>query len=56
MPFPFKEKSGQFKDYKRFEILEGAVSRCIFYAKDEKDAELYIEKVKEIDAKNKSPR
>ena len=53
MPFPFRKK-GQFKDYKKFSIVKGVVTRCKFLARDEKEAELYIDKVKEINAKNES--
>lgn len=56
MPFPFKEKTGQFKDYKKFRILEGVITKCTFHARDEEDAQLYIDKVNEIDAKNKSSK
>ncbi len=56
MPFPFKEKTGQFKDYKKFRILEGVITKCTFYARDEEDAQLYIDKVNKIDAKNKSSK
>ena len=56
MPFPFKEKTGQFKDYKKFRILEGVITKCTLYARDEEDAQLYIDKVNKIDAKNKSSK
>ena len=53
MPFPMKKK-GQFKNHKKYRILEGVVTKCTFLARDEKDAQLYIDKVKEKNAKNES--
>lgn len=54
VPFPFREKKGQFKDYKKFSIMKGVVTLCTFFARDENDAQLYIDKVAEINAKNES--
>ena len=54
MPFPFREKKGQFKDYKKFSIMKGVVTLCTFFARDENDAQLYIDKVAEVNAKNES--
>lgn len=54
MPFPFKGKKSQFKDYKKFRILKGVVTQCTFLARDEEDAELYIDKVREKNAENQS--
>ena len=57
MPFPFRKK-GQFKDYKkhRYRWVKGVVTilEVSFYARDKKDAKLYIDKVAEINAKNES--
>jgi hypothetical protein len=57
MPFPFRKK-GQFKDYKKFSYrwVKGVVTmlEVSFYARDKKDAKLYIDKVAEINAKNES--
>ena len=57
MPFPFRKK-GQFKDYKKFNYrwVKGVVTilEVSFYARDKKDAKLYIDKVAEINAKNES--
>ena len=58
VPFPFREKKGQFKDYKKFNYrwVKGVVTmlEVSFYARDKKDAKLYIDKVSEINAKNES--
>ena len=58
VPFPFREKKGQFKDYKKFNYrwVKGVVTilEVSFYARDKKDAKLYIDNVAEINAKNES--
>ena len=54
MPFPFKEKKSQFKDYKKFSTTDDLGVKCTFFARDDKDAELYINKLRNTNAKNES--
>ena len=42
----------QFEHYKKYEIKEGVVTICRFFAKDDKDAELYINKVRSKSDRN----
>ena len=53
MPFPFRKKR-QFKDYKKFSIVKGVVTKSKFFARDEEDAESYIQKVRDKNAENES--
>ena len=53
MHLPFRKKV-KIKEYNKFIIVNGVVTKCKFFARDEEDAESYIQKVRDKNAENES--
>jgi hypothetical protein len=46
------KKNKQFKNYKKYAVKEGVITICNFFARDNSDAELYINKVRSNSVRN----
>jgi hypothetical protein len=46
------KQNKQFKDYKKYAVKEGVITMCNFFARDDSDAKLYINKVRSKRVRN----